>query len=262
MPSMNQLKEAGVDSPRRDCMVLLEDLLKKDRSWVTAHGEHKLNVSQVKILNAQIKRRTNREPLAYIRGKAWFYGRFFEVNPSVLIPRPESENFIELLKEIKPTKIIDIGTGSGCLAITASLELPSAIVIGSDVSIKALKVAQKNARMYKVNIKFVQGSFLDPFLSSGDLAGTTILANLPYVPNGLITSPEVTTEPAQALFSGNDGLEHYRKFWHQIRQLSQKPLYILTESLENQHKSLNQLAADSGYKLQKTDVLIQQFKQL
>lgn len=259
---MKQLKESGVDSPRRDCLVLLEDLLDKDRSWITAHSEHRLSIDQIKILDKQIKRRFKREPLAYVRGKVWFYGRFFEVNPNVLIPRPESENFIELIKKIKPAKIIDIGTGSGCLAITARLELPNATIIASDVDLEALKVAQKNAKLHKVNIKFVHGSFLEPFLSSDDLTQATIITNLPYVPDDLITSPEIKTEPTEALFSGQDGLDHYRTFWQQIKQLEQKPPYILCESLEDQHKSLAQLATTSGYTLQKTDVLIQQFKKL
>ncbi len=91
--SMIKLRDAGVDSPRRDCMVLLEDLLDKDRSWVNAHGEHELTNEQTETLDRQMKKRLNRIPLAYIRGKAWFYKRFFEVNPDVLIPRPESESF-------------------------------------------------------------------------------------------------------------------------------------------------------------------------
>ena len=102
VPSMKKLAEAGADSPRSDCLVLIEDLLEKDRSWVVSHAEFELPKEQVKKLDAQIKRRIGREPLPYIRGKAWFWGRFFEVNPDVMIPRPESESFIELLKEIEP----------------------------------------------------------------------------------------------------------------------------------------------------------------
>src|SRR3990167_8175782 len=98
MDSMIKLQKAGVDSPRRDALVLLEDTLEKDRAWVLAHPEHSIQSQALEKVGRLIKRRIEREPLAYIRGKAWFYGRFFGVNPRVLIPRPESESFINILK--------------------------------------------------------------------------------------------------------------------------------------------------------------------
>lgn len=256
---MKKLNEAGVDSPRRDCLVLLEDLLKKDRSWVNAHAELKLSRGQVQVLDKQINRRVDREPLAYIRGKAWFYKRFFELNPDVLVPRPESESFIEILKQIRPKKIVDIGTGSGCLAVTAKLELPGSQVIATDVDEKALKVAQRNAEKYKVDIKFIQASLLDEMMDS-DFTQVAIIANLPYVPEGLVTSREINYEPGLALFSGKDGLDHYRKFWSQIGSLDKKPLYVLTESLESQHKAIKDLAKSAGYKLAGTNILVQLFE--
>lgn len=258
VPAMIKLRDAGVDSPRRDCLVLLEDTIQKDRAWVVAHPEYKLNQKVIQKLDELIKRRANREPLAYIRKRAWFYGRFFEVNPNVLIPRPESENFIELLKELRPPAIIDIGTGSGVLAITAKLELPRASVIATDTSSTALAIAQKNAATHKTDIQFVSGSLLDP-LSDKQLKDSVIIANLPYVPKNLITSPEITQEPSEALFSGEDGLKHYRKFWQQITGRPEKPSYILIESLESQHPNLEKLALEAGYKLDKTSILIQQF---
>ncbi|MBI5357350.1 peptide chain release factor N(5)-glutamine methyltransferase [Candidatus Saccharibacteria bacterium] len=256
---MKKLVAAGVDSPRRDCLVLVEDLLDKDRSWVNAHAEYELNDEQISVLDEQLKRRINREPLAYIRGKAWFYKRFFEVNPDVLIPRPESESFIELLKELDVGTVVDVGTGSGCLAITAKLELPQTQVFATDISSEALKVAQKNALNHKTEINFVQGNFLEP-INELDLENYAILANLPYVPNDLVTSPEIKTEPELALFSGTDGLDHYRQFWKQVNELHAKPKYILTESLENQHEQLEKLAKESSYRLLKTDVLVQLFE--
>lgn len=256
--SMKKLVEAGADSPRRDCLVFIEDLLGKDRSWVNAHAEHELDIEQISVLDGQIKRRINREPLAYIRGKAWFYKRFFEVNPNVLIPRPESESFIELIKEIKPETVVDIGTGSGCLAITTKLELPETQVFATDISEQALKVARKNADNHKVETNFVQGDLIEP-IKDLKLDNYLILANLPYVPSDLVTSPEIETEPAIALFSGKDGLDHYKNFWGQISELEIKPKFILTESLESQHKKLEELAKNAGYQLQNTDVLVQVF---
>lgn len=256
---MKKLVEAGVDSPRRDCLVFLEDLLGKDRSWVNAHAEYELDNKQISALNARLKRRIDREPLAYVRGKAWFYKRFFEVTPDVLIPRPESESFIELIKELQPKTVVDIGTGSGCLAITTKLELPKTQVFATDISEQALKVAQKNAINHKVEINFVQGNLLEP-LESLNLNNFVILTNLPYVPENLVTSPEIETEPEIALFSGKDGLDHYREFWQQVANLKVKPEYILTESLESQHKNIEKIAQEAKYSLEKTDILVQVFK--
>jgi release factor glutamine methyltransferase len=263
--AMRKLGNAGVDSPRRDAFVFIEDVLKKDRAWVNAHGEHELNNQQIKALDALIERRMKREPLAYVRGKGWFYGRFFDVTPDVMIPRPESESFINLLKQIiedGPT-IIDVGTGSGCLAITAKLELPKAEIIAIDLSQKALKIAKQNAKNHHADIQFHHGSLLEPLLSSTfHLPPSILMTNLPYVPEGLITSPEITHEPSNALFSGKDGLDHYRALWQQITELKNKPHYILTESLESQHKALIKLAQKSGYKLVKTEVLVQLFSKI
>lgn len=245
-------------------MVLLEDVLQKNRSWVLSHPEHTLQEPSLQKVNQMIERRVKREPLAYIRGKAWFYGRFFEVNPRVLIPRPESESFINLLKQIKPRpKIItDIGTGSGALAITAKLEFPKTQVIATDIDSKALQVAKKNARKHKANIKFINSSLLNwyHFLHDREKSDTILLANLPYVPKDLITSPEITYEPKTALFSGKDGLDHYQKFWGQIANMSQKPRWIMVESLTSQHQKQKSFAKKAGYKLIKSEILVQLFK--
>jgi release factor glutamine methyltransferase len=257
--SMIKLRDTGVDSPRRDCMVLIEDLLGKDRAWVNAHGEYKLADEQTTILNKQIKKRLNRIPLAYIRGKAWFYKRFFHVDPRVLIPRPESESFITILKDLdlENSIIADVGTGSGCLGITAALEIPGAAVHLYDIDPAALKVACQNARRHEIKAEFYQSDLL------GDLRAAqydVLAANLPYVPEGLVTSPEIEAEPKLALFSGKDGLDQYRRFWQQIESLDQKPKYILTESLQNQHSELEKLATQAGYDPNGTDLLVQSFK--
>lgn len=257
--AMIQLKEAGVDSPRRDALVLLEDTLEKDRAWVTAHPEYNIGDDDLQRVNELVQKRLQRVPLAYIRGKAWFYGRFFEVNKHTLIPRPESENFIDLLKGLRPKKVVDIGTGSGALIITAKLELPEIDAVATDVSSAALKMAHKNAQWHNVDIEFVHGSLLEPLPSTFYQLPTAIIANLPYVPKAMVTSPEIIQEPAEALFSGNDGLNHYRVFWQQISTLKHKPRYLLTEALESQHTALESLAKTAGYRLEKTDLLIQLF---
>lgn len=259
MKSMKRLGKSGVDAPRRDSLVLLEDTLGKNRAWVLAHPEHELTKEQVLSLEILIDRRSKREPLAYIRGKAWFFGRFFEVNPSVLIPRPESENFVELVKNINPKHVVDIGTGSGCLAITIKLELPDTEVTATDLDQKALKVAQKNASHHNVDINFVQSDLLSS-VSELIHSKTTIVANLPYVPAKLITSPEIRQEPTNALFSGADGLNHYKELWNQIEQLKMKPEHVLVESLESQQEDLELIASRAGFALIGINGLVSLFK--
>lgn len=259
--SMTTIHQAGVPNGRTDCLVLLSDLFKVDKSWVHTHPEHELSADQLTELNFKLHKRAKRVPLAYIRGFSEFYGRYFTVNKRVLIPRPESESFITLLKEVSDSlqapQIADIGTGSGCLGITAALELTNSSVDLYDIDTAALEVAKHNARTHKVNVNIFQSNLLK------DLHPTrydTLLANLPYVPNKLITSPEIEEEPALALFSGEDGLNHYRAFWHQLESIDATPQYILTESLTSQHTANTNLAAESGYKLIKTDVLVQLFQ--
>lgn len=264
--SEGTLKAANIESAHLDCQILLEHVLKKERSWIKAHNDESLSTDDLRKLDSYITQRQKRTPLAYIIGAKEFYGRSFLVNESVLIPRPESESIIELIKETsKATDIntvFDIGTGSGCLAITIKKELPDIHVTGIDISGAALQVAQKNARQLTAQIQWKQ---LD--IEEGGLPPMpktrpyVIVANLPYVPEGLITSPEITQEPGIALFSGADGLDHYRTLWQKISAAKNKPFAIITESLEGQHAALQHMAAAAGYQVSATQGLVQQFTQ-
>ncbi len=257
--SMVKLQQAGVPNGRTDCLVLLADLFGKDKSWVHAHPELELDQLQQRELNYKLQKRQKRIPLAYIRGFSEFYGRKFTVNSNVLIPRPESESFIELLKflNFESARIADIGTGSGCLGVSAALELPDAKVDLYDIDAATLAVAGHNAAQYELKPGIFESDLLNNLQPE---KYDIFLANLPYVPEGLITSPEIKQEPAEALFSGPKGLDHYNKFWDQAGGLKTKPKYILTESLEEQHGPLEELAIKNGYKLLKTAVLVQLFE--
>lgn len=260
--SMVRLQNAGVMKGRTDCLVLLADLFDKDKSWIHAHPEQELNGLQLKELDYKLEKRIKRLPLSYIRGFSEFYGRKFTVNSKVLIPRPESESFIDILKslQVETARVADIGTGSGILGITAALEMPDAKVDLYDVDEEALAVARHNAAMYGLRLDIIKSDLLDAL---SDTRYDVMLANLPYVPDGMVTSPEIEEEPALALFSGEKGLSHYRKFWRQVSDLAQakKPSYILTEALEYQHEDVQKLAGSAGYELQKTEVLVQLFYQ-
>lgn len=257
--AMVALKESDVPNGRTDALVLLSDLTNKDKSWIHAHPEHELNDLEVRELDYKLKKRTSHLPLAYIRGYAPFYGRNFTVNKKVLIPRPESESFIEILKslEFERARIADIGTGSGILGITAALELPDSSIDLYDIDPDALGMAYHNARLYDLDLKYFKSDLLDGL---SDDNYDIILANLPYVPDKLITSPEITKEPKIALFAGPDGLDIYRKFWRSLGRLFNKPKYVLTESLESQHLDIQKMASSAGYTLERTDTLVQLFK--
>jgi release factor glutamine methyltransferase len=260
--AMAKLREAAIPSARLDCLILLEDALTKDRTWLLAHPEHMPTSEQYNQFNKQLSQRANHTPLAYIRGKSQFYGREFELDSSVLIPRPESEQMIEEVKQLAKTHdlntIIDFGTGSGCLAITIKAELPNARVFGFDISNSALKIAARNARKHTTAIRWRKlDIFTDDFPESTQTESYIIMANLPYVPDGVITSPEITMEPALALFSGQDGLNHYRALFGQLTKVTQLPTAVVVESLESQHAEINQLAHAAGFMVTKTTGLIQ-----
>lgn len=261
--NISKLKSAGIESARLDCLLLLEHILKRSRVWILAHNDAKLSQSHLLELNTKVIQRISRTPLAYISKTQEFYGRKFYVDENVLIPRPESEAIIELLKELYTNNsintVIDIGTGSGILAITAKLELKDVHVTATDVSNWVLKIAKKNARDLKANIRFTQSDLLDNLPQMPKTRPYVILANLPYVPKNLITSDEITKEPPIALFSGQDGLNHYRRFWQEIKKSKNQPQAIIIESLKTQHKHLIKLAEDSGYRLGKTLDLAQLF---
>lgn len=258
--NIERLAEAGCDAPRTDVIATLEFILGKDRAWILAHDDYALKKAELTEINRLIDRRIKREPLAYVLGKKEFYGREFIVTPNVLIPRPESENIIEIAKNLKTKKFIDIGTGSGCLAITIKLENPEAVVIAIDISNKTLEVAKQNAKKYSADIEFLEGDLLEPLRNTKyKIQSSAIIANLPYVPDSLVTSPEIEAEPALALFSGEDGLDLYQKFWQKISELKQKPKYIITESLETQHMIMAGLAQKSNYTEEQKLGLIQLF---
>lgn len=265
------LESSDVPTARLDCLVLLEDTTHKDRSWLLAHPEHLLSAEQLETLDASIARRCKHEPLAYIRGKSEFYGRKFTVNPHTLEPRPETETMIDLLKQVVEggrwkvegvEAVVDIGTGSGCIAITAKLELPDIEMYAIDIDKACIKTAEKNAKKMGADIKFHIGDLLEALPSSAfhlPHSGFAILANLPYVPDSYKLNEAARHEPAQAIFGGSDGLDLYRRLFFQIDSAASKPLFILTESLPFQHETLASIASSHGYQLAETDDFIQLF---
>ena len=259
-----ELNEAHIETARLDSLVLLSDELKRDKSWILGHPEHILQRSDIKILNTKIIQRAQHVPLAYIRGHAEFFGRKFTVNEHVLVPRPESEAIIELLKANIPNTykgtIIDIGTGSGILGITAALEFPAAQVYATDIDSNALLVARDNAMQHHVALTFAEGDLLAALSDETPIVQSAILlANLPYVPEDYPVNKAATHEPPLAIFAGDGGLEQYKKLCAQLTVLNAKPSAVITESLCIQHEKIVQLMRTAGYTVQSTNGLAQYF---
>ena len=205
----SRLEAAGIQSARLDAYVLLETMLQRDRASLTIDTETIIPTDVVDALEVQVNRRIAREPVAYIIGKREFFGLDFNITSDVLVPRPETEVIVEraILCPINGT-VLDMGTGSGAIAVALGHHRPDLAIVASDVSMAALKVARNNAKTLNTsNVEFVESDLF----TNIDQKFDAILANLPYVPDGDARQPEIKHEPSVALFSGNDGLDHYRR---------------------------------------------------
>nr|WP_290668093.1 peptide chain release factor N(5)-glutamine methyltransferase [Ardenticatena sp.] len=208
-------------TPRLDAEVLLADVMGVSRAGLIARLHATLTREAFKAFQGRIARREQGEPVAYILGRKAFYGRDFLVDARVLIPRPETELLVERalarLAKMPTPRIADIGTGSGCIAVTLAAERPDATVIAIDVSEGALAVARANAERHGVagRVTFRRGSLLEPL----DTPVHLIAANLPYVGTNEmdVLAPSVATyEPHVALFAGPDGLALIRELLAQV----------------------------------------------
>lgn len=208
--------------PLTETEILLSFIIKKDRSYLNAFPEKKLTVREAVLFQNFLKRREKNEPLAYILGTKEFYGLKFFVNSSVLIPRPETEKLVAdalaFLKTKSKPIVVDVGTGSGCIAIAVGKNSPKMRVYATDISPKALKVARKNAVSNNVkNVKFIETNLIEKIPNNIDL----ILANLPYIPTVNWRNLPVAIrnfEPKVALDSGKNSLTLYKKLFEQARK--------------------------------------------
>lgn len=225
----------------KEALTLLAFVLGRDPSWIIAHQEESLSEPDDTRLQELAARRAQHEPMAYVLGHQPFYGFDFIVNPDVLIPRPESELIIDdLLRESKtesPT-IIDVGTGSGCLAISAAKHLPQARVLAIDISEAALRVAEENkARLNAHNVDCRLSDLL-AYCVSTHVKADVILANLPYLPSEEIaaspTSAELAYEPRTALVAPDQGLALMKQCIEQSLQVLKPGGKIYLEMLPDQ----------------------------
>lgn len=208
--------------PLTETEILLSTVLNKDRSFLNSFPETKLTKDQEQKVNNFIKRRSKHEPIPYILGFKEFYGLNFLVNENVLIPRPETENLVERILQFSARQsltIVDVGTGSGCIAITLAVKNPKLKIIATDFSPQALKVATKNAQLHQVesNIKFIQGDLLEAVNEKIDV----IASNLPYIPTERWEKLPIEIrnfEPQLSLDSGRNALVLYQKLFEQANR--------------------------------------------
>lgn len=181
--------------------LLLMNVLGKSKEFLFLNPDFTLSQEQVNLLTDLVNRRKNGEPLAYITGSKNFYGRNFKVTKDTLIPRPETEELINLVLKLNKTKpiksILDVGTGSGCIAITLAKELPVASIFASDISKEALEIAKENTKTHNAKITFFESDLLKNIPDQFDL----IIANLPYVPEEIYKQnfEQLKNEPRLAL---------------------------------------------------------------
>jgi len=238
-------------SARLDALRLLEPVVARDAAWIFAHGERRLDPAEVTRFESALERRATGEPVAYITGRAGFFGRTFAVTRDALVPRPESELLVELaLTRLRATTgaqpaILDVGTGSGALAVTLALEAPAARVVAVDVSAAALALAERNARALGAapRIEFVASDLLGGL--ARDARFDAIVANLPYVPTGaLAPAPDPTSfEPRLALDGGPDGLALYRRLIAEVGERLAPDASLIMEAAPPTAAALAALAA-------------------
>lgn len=256
-----ELKAADIKSARLDAELILAHTVRQPRTYIHAHGSDKLNPRHEDIANARLELRLDHTPVAYIVGHKEFYGRKFKTTPAALIPRPESEDFIELLTTIMPQnlplvpttlRLVDVGAGTGCLGITAKLEWPELDVTLIDASRHALNLARENAESLHANVTIIRGDLLRGYSGLIDI----IIANLPYVDRSWDVSADTRAEPEVALYAADNGMSLIKQLVTQASTLLHPGGHLLLESDLRQHAAVIAYTKELGFDLQETRGLI------
>jgi release factor glutamine methyltransferase len=228
-------------------------VLRKQRAWLLAHLNDELPGDLGARFTLLIDRRYRGEPIQYITGEAEFYGLPFRVTPDVLIPRPETEHLVEKAVELAAgfanPRIVDVGTGSGAIAIALAHELTGAIVTATDISVSALNLARWNAERtgFADRIRFLDGDLLTPV---ADERFEFVVSNPPYVPTADRDSLSLEVrehEPSLALFAGTDGLDVYRRLIPAAFAVLEPGGFLVQEIGYGQSDTVGGLLKDTGF---------------
>lgn len=254
----NELKKAGIDSARLDAELILSHTIREPRTYLHAHDDEDIDDKHEDIANARLELRLEHTPVAYIIGHKEFYGRRFKTTPAALVPRPESEVMIELLDDIIPKnlpllptkpRLVDVGTGTGVLGITAKLEWPELDVTLVDIDNHALNLAKENAALLQADVHFLKNDLLRGYHAPADI----IIANLPYVDRAWDVSPDTHAEPDLALYAPDEGLSLIKRLLEQASLLLKPGTHILLESDPRQQHKIIEFAKTLGYRHLRTE---------
>lgn len=251
---MAEVRDAVADATRElgdrlEAELLLVHVLEKPRSWLIAHADDVLAPSDADAFAVLVQRRREGEPVAYITGHRGFWTLDLEVTPATLIPRPETELLVELAlaRMTSKSRVVDLGTGSGTIALALARECPTASVVATDASVEALAVAKRNAVKHGIrNVQFFHGDWLAP------LVGETfdlVVSNPPYIESDDVHlgQGDLRFEPASALASGVDGLDDIRRIVAQARERLVSGGWLLMEHGWNQGEAVRGILHAAGY---------------
>jgi len=238
------LDTRGISGARLDAELLLAHTLRRDRAWILAHDDEPLTSHQTADFEAFISRRSEHVPVVHLTGTREFYGLDIDITPDVLTPRIETEQMAEwaIKYATKDSSLIDIGTGSGAIAIAIATHRPDLHITATEITDVALAVAGRNAKKHHTPLNLIKSDLWN------NVEGifNTIVTNLPYLRNDADLMPEVRKEPAVALFGGEDGLDLYRRFLAGLPQHLAPGGYLFTECDPWQHEALIAEAAKYG----------------
>jgi release factor glutamine methyltransferase len=238
-------------SARLDARLLARHALGVGETWLIAHGRDELDAHHVAAIERLVERRAAGEPVAYILGEREFFGRTFRVTPDTLIPRPETEHVIEAalarLGDRSDARVLDIGTGSGCIAITLKLERPSWSVCAVDISERTLTVARSNGERLAADIEWLAS---DLFAAVAGRRFDLIVSNPPYVAEGdaHLAQGDLRFEPTTALASGTDGLDALRAIVKSAPTHLEAGSWLIVEHGWDQGDALAGLLAEEGFR--------------
>lgn len=253
---MPEVRHALAEAIRRlgdrvDAEVLLAYAVSKPRSWLIAHANDELAPEHVSAYTLLIEQREAGEPVAYITGRRGFWSLDLEVSSATLIPRPETELLVELALARLPAgdacHVLDLGTGSGAIALAIARERPQARIIATDASAEALQVAQHNARHHHIaNVSFAHGDWFAPL---GDGCFDVIVSNPPYIESGdpHLQQGDLRYEPMRALASGADGLDDIRRIVRDAGRYLVPGGWLMFEHGWNQGEAARSLLRSAGF---------------
>ncbi|PSQ97865.1 MAG: peptide chain release factor N(5)-glutamine methyltransferase [Bacteroidetes bacterium SW_9_63_38] len=248
-----RLEAAGQDAPRRMAEWLLMEVLDTDRGQLYAHADRAVGGEAVVEFRSMVNRCEAGEPLQHVLGYTSFRGLRIEVSPAVMIPRPETERVtgaaLRAIEDRERPRVLDVGTGSGCIALALKAERPDAIVEGWDVSVDALAVARRNARQLGLDVSFAEVDLFSDAAARTDVRMDLLVSNPPYIPNEEAEQLSTTVrdyDPPEALFAGEDPLRFYRALTERAFALCTPGGAVVLETHADYAEASAQVAREAG----------------